>query len=103
MNVYEGIMQGLQEAVEYNKGSLKARSNTVSVKPVQRFEADSIKSIRNGLGMTQYVFASFMGVSPKTVEAWESGKNNPNGSASRILSMIQIDPKLPERYNIVSR
>ena len=103
MNVYDGIMQGLQEAVDYNKGEIKARSSTIYVKPIQKYKADSIRSIRNSLGMTQLVFANFMGVSKKTVEAWESGKNTPNGSASRILSMVQLDQTLPEKYNIVVR
>ena len=103
MNVYEGIMQGLQEAVDYNEGRIKARSNVISVEPVQEFNADEIKNIRSELGMTQCLFAGFMGVSPKTVEAWESGRNIPNGPASRILSMLRIDPNLPQRYNIVTK
>ena len=53
--------------------------------------------------MSQRTFASYMGVSDKTVEAWESGRNIPNGPASRILSMLQADPNLPERYHIVTK
>lgn len=103
MNVYEGIMQGLQEAVDYNEGKIKARSNVISIEPVQKFNAMEIKEIRNQLGMTQYLFAGFMGVSPKTVEAWEAGTNIPNGPASRILAMVKDDPQLPEKYHIVAR
>ena len=75
MNVYDGIMQGLQEAVDYNEGKIKARTKTISIEPVPDFEAKEIKDIRNGLGMTQVLFAGFMGVSIKTVEAWEAGRN----------------------------
>ena len=103
MNVYDGIMQGLQEAVDYNNAKIKARSRTMSVDPVLKFEASEIKTIRTELGMTQYLFAGLMGVSTKTVEAWESGRNIPNGPASRILSMLQADPHLPEKYHIVTR
>lgn len=101
MNVYEGIMQGLQEAVDYNEGKIKARSNTMSIYPIPKFEAKEIKTIRSELGMTQYLFAGFMGVSPKTVEAWEAGRNVPNGPACRILAMLKADPDLPEKYHIV--
>lgn len=103
MNVYEGIMQGLQEAVDYNEGKIKAKSSKISIEPVHEFRAEEIKNIRSELGMTQYLFAGFMGVSPKTVEAWESGRNIPNGPASRMLAMLSIDPALPERYHIITK
>lgn len=51
--------------------------------------------------MTQVVFAKYMGVSVKTVEAWESGRNHPDGAASRLLSITQKDPSFPVRSGIV--
>lgn len=78
MNVYESILQGLNEAVAYTKGTCKeARVHKISVEPVPHFNASDIRSIRMDLGMTQVIFASVMGVSPKTVEAWEQGINTP--------------------------
>ena len=65
--------------------------------PVREYEASEIKEIRNGLGMTQAVFALFMGVSKKTVEAWESGRNMPDGPARRLLAMVQEEPEITER------
>lgn len=103
MKVYDGIMQGLEEAVAYSEGKGKARSNTMTVSPVPDFEAKEIKSIRNELGMTQVLFAGFMGVSAKTVEAWEAGRNMPNGPARRILSMLKTDPTLPQKFNIIAK
>lgn len=70
MNVYESILQGLNEAVAYTTGTCKeARVHKISVEPVPHFNASDIRSIRMDLGMTQVIFASVMGVSPKTVEA----------------------------------
>ena len=102
MSVYDGIMQGLEEAVAYNKGKIKARTQ-ISISPVPDFEAGEIKNIRTRLGMTQVLFAGFMGVSSKTVEAWEAGRNMPDGPARRILSMLQADPELPQRFHIVTK
>lgn len=101
--LYEGIMKGLNEAVAYAGGELKLKSTKLTVVPVREYKADEVKKIRNDLGMTQVFFANFMGVSPKTVESWEAGRNIPNGPASRILSMVEADPKLPEKFNFVSR
>jgi len=102
MNVYEGIMQGLQEAVDYNEGRIKARTRDVYIDPVPKFKAEEIKKIRTDSGMTQVIFAGFMGVSPKTIESWEAGRNFPSGPASRILSMLKSDPELPAKYHIIA-
>ena len=39
-------------------------------------------------GMTQSVFAAYMGVSKKTVEAWEGGRTHPTGPACRLLHIL---------------
>ena len=51
--------------------------------------------------MTQRLFAEALGVSIKTVEAWESGINSPSGTASRLLELLSQDDTLFERYSIV--
>lgn len=99
--VYKDIFNGLQEAIEYEKGNRKLRTVKVLLKPVKKFEADEVKSIRTMLGMSQALFAGLIGVSSKTVEAWEAGRNTPDGPASRILSLLQMDPKFPERYGLM--
>lgn len=76
--------------------------NDCTFAPLRDYEAREIKEIRNSLGMTQTVFALFMGVSKKTVEAWESGRNMPDGPARRLLAMVQADPEIPARYGIVT-
>lgn len=66
----------------------------LSLVPIRGYEAKEIKDIRNALGMTQAVFATFMGVSKKTVEAWESGRNMPDGPARRLFAIIQAAPDI---------
>ena len=99
--VSESIIRGLQEAIEDAEGKRELRTHTYTIAPVREYDAHEVKAIRNGLGMSQSFFAIFMGVSKKTVEAWESGRNMPDGPARRILSMVQADPELPTRYNII--
>lgn len=103
MSVQKNIMAGIEEAIEYEKGNANLRRHKIIVQPVRKFQAEEIKGIRSGLNMTQVLFALFMGVSVKTVEAWEAGRNSPDGPAGRILSMVQLDPTIPERFNIVTR
>ena len=73
----------------------------VEAEPLREYSAGEIKAIRKRLHMTQAVFAMFMGVSKKTVEAWEPAHNTPSGPSLRLLPMAEKDPELPERYGIV--
>lgn len=43
-----------------------------------------------------------MGVSDKTVEAWEAGTNHPSVAASRLLSMMEQDRKLTIKFPFVT-
>lgn len=53
--------------------------------------------------MTQQLFASALGVSKKTVEAWEADRNIPEGPAQRMLELMEKDENLLEKYAIVNR
>lgn len=61
----------------------------------------TIESLRHTLNMTQSTFAALMGVSQKTVEAWEAGTNVPLGTARRMLGLLQSDNSIPVKYKIV--
>lgn len=76
MNVYENIVQGLNEALEYEKGNFKAKVTVYSTAtPILAFDSEEIKNIRNSLNMMQRMFADIISVSKKTVESWETGTN----------------------------
>jgi putative transcriptional regulator len=103
-NTYmESIMSSLNEALEYSKGNLtNVKKRTVSITPVPTYSASKIKEIRKSLNLTQMIFAEVLGVSIKTVEAWEAGRNNPQGPASRFLQMLEMDNKLLENHHILT-
>lgn len=102
MNIFESIMTGLNEAVEYEKGKLPAQKTTLTIEPLPDISAEEIKAIRKRLGFTQAMFAAVIGVSTKTVEAWETGTNRPIGPARRMISLIQLDPEILQNCHIVS-
>ena len=102
MGVYESIIKGLNEAIDYEQGKGKARVTKCTVNPAPEFNAQQIRDVRLSLGMTQLTFAEVMGVSQKTVEAWEAGTNKPAGSARRFLSVLQSDPSTLAKFNIIS-
>lgn len=102
MSIFDDIKTGLNQAIEYEKGNLKAKTTTLTVEPIEYFKPEEIRSIRLETGLTQVLFAKYMGVSVKTVEAWEAGRNHPEGAACRLLSMTRNDPTFPRKSGIVT-
>ena len=80
-NYYDELMTSLNEAVEIERGNLKGRKTVYEIQPVKKYDNTQIREIRTSIGMTQGLFADYMGVSVKTVEAWEKGTNHPTGTA----------------------
>lgn len=102
MNLFDDIMTGLNEAVEYEKGNLNVKTTKMSVADTDKFSPVEIKTIRVGTGLTQMLFARYMGVSVKTIEAWEAGRNHPDGPACRLLALTRLYPDFPKSSGIVS-
>ena len=88
-SLFDDLSIGLQQAIDYEKGAGKAKTRTLMIAPVKKYSNDEIKAIRNKAGMTQTVFANYMGVSKKTVEAWELGRTHPTGPAYRLLDILE--------------
>lgn len=102
MNLFDEMKTGLNETIEYEKGNLKAKTTTLSIEPVSKFTSTEIKNIRNNTGLTQNLFAKYMGVSVKTVEAWETGRNHPDGAACRLLYLTKQNSLFPVNSGIVN-
>ena len=47
--------------------------------------------------MTQKAFASVLGVSPRTVEAWEAGRTEPTPTAKKLIYLIEQDNSLVQK------
>ncbi|MBS1515497.1 MAG: type II toxin-antitoxin system MqsA family antitoxin [Bacteroidetes bacterium] len=94
--VNESIMRGLQEALEWSKNPVgnPLKMSIRSLKPVPDFKSVKVKKIRKKLALTQRRFADALGVSVKTVEAWEANRNKPNGTAQRFLYLLDKNPGL---------
>jgi len=97
MSVYTSIIQALDDADKYQEGKIDAKKTRIAVKPVESFSSEDIKQIRNRVGLSQAIFASSLGVSKKTVEAWERGRNTPEGPSRGLLQLIRDNPEVIEQ------
>lgn len=93
VDFFSGIMDGLQEALAYTKG--KAAADTFARK--RSLPTVNVADLRSALSMTQKAFAEILGVSCRTVEAWESGKSTPTPTAKKLMFLIQEDHSLVQK------
>lgn len=102
-NISSSIIKGLNQALAHAKGNkLSVVEHKMSIMPLTSYKKDEIKIIRKKINLSQNLFAKALGVSKKTVEAWESGRNIPQGPAQRILYIIKTNPVLFKELKIVS-
>ena len=93
IDFFSGIMDGLGEALKYEKG--KAGAETFARK--RSLPTVDVAEIRKSLSMTQKMFASVLGVSCRTVEAWECGKSNPTPTAKKLIYLISENHALAKK------
>lgn len=56
------------------------------------YSRDLVKKTRELLGLSQPLFARFLGISAKTIRAWEQGVNAPHPMACRFMDEIRLNP-----------
>jgi putative transcriptional regulator len=91
------ILAAIEEATEIlmseGLGSKRLTVRTYRTAPAPRsYTPADVKRVRELLGTSQAVFASFLGVNVNTVRSWEQGKRLPQPIANRFLSEIEADP-----------
>lgn len=93
-SLFDDLKEGLEEAIAYEKGTGRAKEKVYMILPVKEYDCKEIREVRMKAGMTQRVFASYMGVSIKTVEAWESGRTHPTGPVFRLLDILSSNDEM---------
>jgi putative transcriptional regulator len=87
-------------AGEQSAPNQKIYNKFKSISPVQDFTPAEIRSIRQTLRLSQRMLADILGVHKRAVEAWEIGRKTPNGSARRLMAILQADPDAIRRSDI---
>jgi putative transcriptional regulator len=95
----DGLMKGLKQALEIEKGELKSRERVRSIsRPAPHWTKNAIKKLReNVFNMSQPTFAQLLNVSTATIRAWEQGQRTPDGAAARLLEVLSQDTELVDK------
>jgi len=87
----EVLIDAATEMLEHAEGKRRLRMDIVEIEPVPDYEPKEIKELRERLRLPQGMFGSVVGVSGKTIEAWEAGTRKPSGSARRLLAELDAN------------
>lgn len=96
-SVENDILQALGDFTDaLKKGEVAQRFTCrqiqLDLKPTH-YSPELVRQTRKILGISQTLFARFLGASPKTVRAWEQGINTPHAVACRFMDEIRRDPE----------
>ena len=96
-NYFNELEQSLKEAVALENGDKTKARVTVCELPVPEYKAADVVRVRSALRLSQRSLALALGVSPRTVEAWEVGRNEPSGAARNLLYLIEHNAALVDQ------
>jgi putative transcriptional regulator len=90
------IVAAIEEATEILRSEgLESKQLTIRTYKLPAtspaYRPGDVKRVRELLGASQAVLATFLGVNVNTVRSWEQGKRMPQPIASRFLSEIETD------------
>ncbi len=84
-----------EEALEHAQGKRSLPTTTLARPPASLSSRD-VKRLRATLHASQTVFANYLNVSTKLVQAWEGSRRNPDGAALVLLHIVSEQPETIE-------
>lgn len=84
--LFDDLVESIKLAGKHKRGKAKPSRIFVHKEP-------DVKAIRGAARLSQAQFSSLIGVSKRTVENWEQGRNRPTGPARALLRILANDPQ----------
>jgi putative transcriptional regulator len=94
--MFAALLESADEALEHAKGKRSLRTTTLPLPP-EPLDGRAVKNVRAALRASQAVFARYLNVSTKLVQAWEAGRRTPEGPALVLLHLAAQEPDVIER------
>ena len=93
--MFAELMGSAQEALEHARGKRSLRTTALPRQP-KPLNGRAVRRVRATLHASQAVFARYLNVSTKLVQAWEGGRRTPEGPALVLLHLAAKRPDLLE-------
>jgi putative transcriptional regulator len=87
LDVMHDTAKGLTDAGSMDVQTMR-EFDVLCLPEVEHYDAAHIKAIREGVHVSQSVFAAYLNTSPSTVRSWEQGNKSPRGAALKLLNLV---------------
>lgn len=91
--VFADLLESAMQALAHAKGKRELRTTVLPPLP-RPMRAREVRILRRRMNASQAVFARYLNVSTKLVQAWEGKRRNPDGPALLLLRLAQANPAL---------
>jgi putative transcriptional regulator len=90
----QAVISALEETLDDVRAGkpLTRRFVSVQIKP-GKYSPGKVRHTRQKLGVSQAIFAEFLGTSLVTVQSWERGVRDPSPMARRFLDELNFSPE----------
>ena len=91
--LFAELLESVGEALDHARGKRVLRTTILPDAP-KSISADGIRALRAQVNASQSVFAHYLNVSTKLVQAWEGNRRQPEGAALRLLEIAKLEPTI---------
>src|SRR5512135_1658724 len=91
--IFEELLDSTREALAHARGKMNLRTTVLPPAP-QPMRGREVRKLRDELNASQAVFAHYLNVSTKLVQAWEAERRQPEGAALALLRLYERLPAL---------
>ena len=95
--LFAELLTAANLALEHAQGKRSLRTATLPQLP-EPMTAEEVREVREALQASQGVFARYLNVSTKLVQAWESSERTPSGPALVLLRIMEKQPGLVDTF-----
>jgi putative transcriptional regulator len=92
-DLFRELLASTEQALQHARGKRVLRTTSLPGPPAP-LDADAIRALRDRVNASQAVFAHYLNVSTKLVQAWEASRRTPDGAALRLLELAVQQPKV---------
>lgn len=86
--IFDELLESTREALAHARGKMNLRTTVLPPAP-QPMRGREVRQLRDELNASQAVFAHYLNVSTKLVQAWEAERRRPEGAALALLRLLE--------------
>jgi len=96
-NIFAELMTGIEEMDKHREGKITLKTHRLEKSGLPRMNGKIIREVREGLNMSQAVFADLLRINLATLRNWEQGRAKPNDQAITLILLIKKFPDTLQR------